>query len=53
MDFAEIVKYLADNLEIEIDSEFQDCSNNQDITVTLKIGDTVISKSEASVFVDA
>ena len=53
MKFDEIIKYLAENLEIEIDnSGFHDCSNNQNITVKLKIGEIVISESETSVFLD-
>ena len=52
MEFNEIIKYLAEHLEIEIDTDFQDCSNSQDITVSLKIGEVVISKKTASIFID-
>lgn len=51
MEFESIIKYLAENMEIEIDAVFQDCSENQDVTVKLKIGETVISESTASIFI--
>lgn len=49
--FESIIKYLAEHLEIEIDTAFQDCSDNQDVTVKLKIGETVISESTVSIFI--
>lgn len=52
MEFNEIIKYLAEHLEIDIDTEYQDCSNNQVITVKLKIGDNVISERSTIVFFD-
>jgi hypothetical protein len=46
------MKYLAENINIEIDTYYQDCTDNQEITVRLKIGDAVISESSATIFID-
>ncbi len=55
MEFNEIIKYLAENLELEVTSNYEgnySNSNNQEVKVKLKIGDAVISESEATVYIE-
>ncbi len=54
MEFNEIIKYLIDNLKIEISTDDQGMceSNNQNVNVKLLIGEVVISEAEATVYID-
>jgi len=52
MEFNEIIKYLVENLTVEVSTTFEGCDNNQEIQVSLKLCDIEISKSSSTIFID-
>lgn len=52
MEFDEIIKYLSENLSIELGCMHTGELNNQAIQVSLKIGEVVISRSDCEVLIN-
>lgn len=52
MTLTEVIAYMADHLEVCIDVESRGDNTVQEIIVRLKLGENVISKSEATIYLD-
>lgn len=52
MEINEIIKYLSENLVIEVESECAMYDESASVKVTLKIDDVIISESSASIFTE-
>lgn len=52
MGFNEIIKYLAENLNIELESGHTGELNNQTVRVRLKLDGTIISSSDCEVLIN-
>lgn len=51
MELSEIIKYLAENLKVEVESAHTGDLNNQLVAVRLKIDNCVISRSDCEVLI--
>ena len=52
IEFNEVIKYIAENLKVKVESSHTGDENDQLVQVRLYIGDVIISKDDCTVQID-